>query len=69
MHRQFFLNQYDDKSSVISALSHVPYTSGATYTQRGLEYMRSMFFTTAFGARPGVPKVSAVEGVCGVGGV
>ena len=71
VHRQFFLNQYDDRASVLSALSHVPYNSGATYTQRALEYMRTMFFTSTYGARAGVPKVSSgavCTGVIGVGG-
>ncbi|KAL8619706.1 hypothetical protein ACOMHN_025792 [Nucella lapillus] len=57
VHRQFFLNQYDDSASVISALGHVPYTSGTTYTQRALAYMRTSFFTPNNGARAGVPKV------------
>nr|KAG5712283.1 hypothetical protein BaRGS_023862 [Batillaria attramentaria] len=56
-HRIFFLNQYYDKNSVLSALGHVPYLSGATYTQRALVYMREHFFTASAGSRSGVPKV------------
>lgn len=59
-HRLFYLNQYYSKSSVLSALGRVPYLSGATYTQRALQFMREDFYTPAAGSRSGVPQVICV---------
>jgi hypothetical protein len=58
VHLQFWLNQFGDKTSLLNALHTIPYTSGATYTQRALQFMRTDFFTSAHGARDGVPKAS-----------
>ncbi|GFO07336.1 collagen alpha-6(vi) chain, partial [Plakobranchus ocellatus] len=60
VYRQFYLNQYDDTNSVVTAIRRITYSGGATYTQLGLQYVRNVFFADGYGHRKGVPKVVIV---------
>ena len=59
----FYLNTYSTKSSVLSAINNLPYSSGGTNTAGALDGMRTVGFSTSRGARPssqGVPRVAIV---------
>jgi receptor-type tyrosine-protein phosphatase Q len=60
---RFYLNTHSQKSSVLSAISNLPYNSGLTNTAGALTGILNYAFTTANGARPasqGVPRVVIV---------
>ncbi|GFR74758.1 collagen alpha-6(VI) chain [Elysia marginata] len=57
VYRQFYLNQYDDTTSVVDAIRRIVYTGGTTYTQLALQYVRTNFFADGYGHRKGVPKI------------
>ncbi|KAJ8308221.1 hypothetical protein KUTeg_013095, partial [Tegillarca granosa] len=50
-HNQFFLNVYHDKTSLLSAIQRIPYTSGVTHTDLALEFIRQRNLMTSHGAR------------------
>ena len=59
----FYLNTYSSKSSVLSAINSLPYSSGGTYTADALNAVRTIGFTTSHGARPissGIPRIAMV---------
>ena len=59
----FHLNTYSSKSSVLSAVNNLPYSSGGTDTAGALNAVRTIGFTTSNGARPttqGIPRIAVV---------
>ena len=58
----FHLNRYQEKSSLLRAISNVGYSGGSTNTPAGLITLLSAF-NTVYGARPlrdGIPRVAIV---------
>ena len=59
----FYLNTYSTKSSVLSAISALPYSGGLTNTAGALNGVRTTGFSQSNGARPtseGIPRVAVV---------
>ena len=59
----FYLNTYSSKSSVLSAINSLPYSGGGTDTAGALNAVRTIGFTTSYGARPissGIPRIAIV---------
>lgn len=59
----FYLSTYSSKSSVLSAISNIPYTGGGTNTAGAINAARNIGFTTGKGARPlnqGIPRIAIV---------
>ena len=61
---QFLLNTYHDKTSLLTAINNLPYNHGhATYTDQGINLMRTIGFNSNNGARPqsqAIPRVAVV---------
>ena len=54
------LNQYSDRTSLISAIGGVHYDGGLTYTEDALKYARTTAFLPSHGARSGAAKLVVV---------
>ena len=60
---RFYLNTYSTKTSLLNAISSIPYNSGGTNTAGALNAVRQYGFTASAGARPssqGIPRVVIV---------
>lgn len=60
---RFYLNTYSTKTSLLNAISNIPYLGGGTDTADALNTIRQSGFTTSAGARPssqGIPRVAIV---------
>ena len=58
----FYLNTYQDSSSLLQAIANIPYLGGYTNTPAALSILLNQF-STVFGARPsheGIPRVAIV---------
>jgi hypothetical protein len=40
VHKNFYLNEHQDKASVLDAINKIAYRDGETYTDLGLNYIR-----------------------------
>ncbi|KAL4238702.1 hypothetical protein ACF0H5_003409 [Mactra antiquata] len=49
---EFYLNRYSTKSSLLSAIQRIPYTSGNTRTDLAIKYVADQMFLNAHGDRP-----------------
>ena len=59
----FYLNTYNDKTSLLAAINNIGYTSGGTNTAAGLDLLRTAGYTSASGGRPltqAIPRVAVV---------
>jgi uncharacterized protein YegL len=50
-HNEFFLNQYNDKQSTLSAIQKATYVSGTTATGEALQMIRQQHLLPSHGAR------------------
>lgn len=57
---QFWLNTYNDSTSLENAIDNVPYIPGNTYTEDALQFIVNQSFTAAHGMRNGVPHILVV---------
>jgi len=54
----FYLTNYTDVSSLVTAIRNIAYIGGNTNTTGGLRLARTEIFNTANGDRPDVPNVA-----------
>lgn len=57
VYNQFFLNQYQTKADVLSAIDRIPYIAGRTHTSDALKYVTQTSFSPLHGARNNVPHI------------
>ncbi|KAK6175185.1 hypothetical protein SNE40_013700 [Patella caerulea] len=57
---EFYLKTFQDKKSIMNAVSNIEYTGGNTYTNLALEVVREQMLSQQFGARPGLAKIVIV---------
>lgn len=60
VYNQFFLNQYQTKSDVLSAIDRIPFISGRTHTSDALKYVTYTSFSPTHGARSNVPHIGVL---------
>ena len=60
---RFYLNSYHDKSSLLTAINNLPYSSGSTNTAAAINLLRQSGFTSSNGGRPqsqAIPRVGVI---------
>lgn len=57
---EFHLNKYNDKTSVKSGISAIPWATGSTHTDLGLNLVESSVYTSQNGERSGVRNIAIV---------
>ena len=60
---RFYLNNYHDKSTLLSAINNLPYNGGGTNTAGAIDLLRQSGFTSLNGGRPesqAIPRVGVV---------
>ncbi|XP_033736270.1 collagen alpha-6(VI) chain-like isoform X1 [Pecten maximus] len=57
---EFWLNTYNDSTSLENAIDNVQYLPGNTYTDEALQFIVNNSFTSANGMRDGVPHILVV---------
>ena len=60
---RFYLNTYQDKSSLLTAIDNLPYNGGGTNTAAAIDLLRQSGFTSTNGGRPesqAIPRVGVI---------